>query len=81
MVSSQQTGDIEFWLMTFIFTSHLAHAVQLSPGSTIGISICEMRPDDAEIESETLLKSGHSVFNDELQIAYCTAFNDNDNYD
>ena len=79
-MSSQQTGDIEFCLMTFIFTSYLAHAVQVSPGSTVGISNCEMRPDDAEIESETLLESGHSVFNDELQIACNTACNDNYNH-
>ena len=65
MVSSQQIEDIEFCLMTFICISNLAHAVQVSPGSTRGISIYEMKPNAPDAKSETLLKSGRGVFNDE----------------
>ena len=70
MESLQQIGDIEFCLMASICTSNLAHAVQVSPGSTRGISIYEMMPNAPDAESETLLKSGRAVFNDESQGAH-----------
>ena len=70
MVSSQQIRDIEFCFMAFISTSNLADAVQVSPGSTRGISIYEMMPNAPDAESETLLKSGRAVFNDESQGAH-----------
>ena len=69
MLSSQQTGDIEFCCMAFISTSNLALAVQVSPCSTRGILIYEMVPLDFNMESETFLRSGHSGFNDEVHIA------------
>ena len=56
MVSSQQTWDIEFCFVVFISISNLAHAVQVSPGATRGISMHEMMPDDPNVESEMLLK-------------------------
>ena len=70
MVSSQRRGDIEFCCMAFISTSNLADAVQVSPGSTTGISIYEMMPNAHDAESETLLESGRPVFNDESQGAH-----------
>ena len=78
MMSSQQTWDIEFCSTAFIFTFNLAHAVQVSPCATRGISMYEMVPDDPNVESETLLK--YDVPFSTTSYRFHAACNDSDSF-